>query len=106
MSEETKNEPKQGGKKIVKVVNEGVGISEKVTNNKPEIKIKTEKRATKPFKIKEIDDEQAKLEASMMKKLEYFNNLVFYKLDNEVHKKKRSHKQRKPEYKNIKCRYR
>ncbi len=34
MSEETKSDdmtPKEGGKKIVKVVNEGIGIKEKVT---------------------------------------------------------------------------
>jgi len=41
----------------------------------------------------------------MMKKIKYFNNLVFYKLDNEVRKKKRSHRRQKPEYKRIKYNY-
>lgn len=79
-------------------------IHEKVINNhKPEIKIKTEKEPKKPFKIKEKDDEQARLEAKMMQKLEYFNNVVPYKPKNvPIHHKDKKRSHRKPEYKNIK----
>jgi len=84
-------------------------INKKAINNKPEINIKTETKPKKPFQIKEKNDEQAKIEANMMKKMDYFNNIVFYKPKHSVQNhniKKDNHRIEQLEYKNIKYKYR
>jgi hypothetical protein len=76
-------------------------VDEKVVNAKPEIKIKTEKRPKKPFKIEEKDDEQSRMEAKMMQKLEYFNTVVIYR-PKEPQIKQKNHLKMSPKFKNIK----